>query len=556
VWRAGTLGAILVSLFALAGCDPPSRFGALAHQWDYQTGDTIAATPAIMYQTVFVGSWDGYEYALNQSNASLRWRRYLGQTHDNCPGDTTTGVTSKPAFVDGTAYLGGGDSNWYAVNSISGNVLWTVPTGDNGPNAGHYNWSSPAVLNGYAYVGISSLCDSPLVQGELLRVNLATHQVQNVWKVVPDGQVGGAIWTSPVVDAARNTVYVTTGNKAYDSTGNTQQYAESLVALDATTLAVKSHWRLPLNEPTPDSDWGTSPTFFRDSQGRDLVSAANKNGILYAFRRDDVGAGPVWFYPIADPAAGTDPGAGGAYSNGYFDGQRLYYAGARTKVGGNTVDGSVRALDPATGHVIWETPLPDRTFGALTAVNGMLVIPSIDGLRLLDATTGDVLYGNEMILYAGAATDSGIVYIGDFRGVMHALKFPSSTAQARASAASVAAFSCRTPRSAGSVLAGCRLSVARGCHSLEGLKTRWRGRVARRLVVRRVGAPQSPPARIRLYAGTSCSGRPLFRKTLRGRRFVLPVPEAYQLMPPGSVLSVATSRPVRLRISIEGASDG
>ena len=264
----------------------------------------------------------------------------------------------------------------------NGAVSWSVPTGST--SSGYYNWSSPAALNGFAYVGIASRCDMPLVQGKLLRVNLATHQIANVWKVVADGQLGGTIWTSPVVDAGRNAVFVTTGNRAYDSTGDSQRYAEALVSVDATTLAIKGSWSLPLSDPTPDADWGTSPTLFTDSQGSDLVSAANKNGILYAFRRDDVSAGPVWTRRLADAATGSDPAAGGVYSNGYFDGQRLYYAGGQTTIAGKTAAGAVRALDPRTGAVIWERAMPSRTYGALTGANGMLVVPSrtaLPGLR-------------------------------------------------------------------------------------------------------------------------------------------------------------------------------
>src|SRR5215211_6184724 len=248
----------------LAGCP---RYGALQQQWSYKTGDTIAATPAIEWSRVFIGSWDGYEYALDESTGALRWRKYLGRVAD--PGGCdTVGVTSSPLTIGGTLYLGGGDDYWYALNMYTGSTVWKVYTGSTA--SGMYNWSTPAELNRFAYVGVASLCDTPLVQGKLYRVDMTSHQIVNTWKVVPDGQVGGTIWTKPVVDAARNTVYVTTGNRAYDSTGSTQTHAEALVALDATTLAIKGYWSLPVADPTPDADWGTAPLLFRDSNGRDL----------------------------------------------------------------------------------------------------------------------------------------------------------------------------------------------------------------------------------------------------------------------------------------------
>ena len=511
--------AVLVAL-VLAGCEP--RYGALHEQWRFSTGDTVAATPAVGSGRVFVGSWDGYEYALDEVTGIQKWRTFLGRTPSPCD---ALGVTSSPLLLGGLAYLGGGDDNWYALDMASGSSLWSVPTGPT--STGHYNWSSPAALNGFAYIGIASRCDSPLVQGKLLRVNLATHQIVNTWKVVPDGQVGGTIWTIPVVDAARNTVFVTTGNRAYDSTGATQKHAEALVGVDAATLAIKSYWSLPVSDPTPDPDWGTSPTLFTDSLGRDLVSAANKNGILYAFPRDDLSAGPVWTRRLAAAATGSDPAAGGVYSNGYFDGQRLYYASGQTTVGGNAVAGAIRALDPRTGGVLWERALPARTFGALTVANGMLVVPSRTALRVLDPATGTFLYENPLSLYAAATVANGRLFIGDFAGVVHAYTYPSSPG-AGAEVEIALAAGCRdaTPRSLPAVPAGSRIQITR--------------------------RDNGDPATIRLYQGDDCSGQPLLRTTLDpSESQIVRIPESVRA---AATASLAVTTPVRLTLTREPGS--
>jgi outer membrane protein assembly factor BamB len=261
---AAALLAVSSAALLMTACDPPSRYGPLHVEWSVQTADTIAATPAFSDGKVYMGSWDGYEYALDQASGTQRWRTFLGRYTNPCD---TSGVTSSPAIQDGSAVLGGGDANWYSLNTTTGAKQWSLFVGD--PSSGYYNWATPVTFNGYAYVGVSSLCDSPLVQGKLLRVRLTTGAVANTWKVVPDGQVGGTIWTTPAVDKARNKVYVTTGNRAYDSSGNNQKLAESMVAVDAATLAVKDYWSLPVSDPTPDADWGTGPVFLTDGQGRD-----------------------------------------------------------------------------------------------------------------------------------------------------------------------------------------------------------------------------------------------------------------------------------------------
>ncbi len=345
---------------------------------------------------------------------------------------------------------------------------------------------------------------------------------------MPDGQLGGTIWTKPVVDAARNSVFVTTGNRAYDSTGDSQVHAESLVAVDATTLAIKGYWSLPVADPTPD-DWGTAPTLFTDAFGRALVSAANKNGVLYTFLRDNVSAGPVWFRRLAEPAVAFDAGAGAVYSNGYFDGQRLFYAGGKTTVDGQAVKGSIRALNPATGAVIWEQPLPIKTYGALTGANGMVVVPSERGLRVFNAITGELLYANDIGLYAAAAIANGRLFIGDTKGVIRAFTFPSSPGAAAASRAAAG------------------VALARGCQPAAGLSatlTHLNGPIR----VTRLARAGAAPVTVALHAGDDCSGRPLMRATLRGgTNLVLRIPRALRAR---ARVSLASSRAVRLKLAL------
>src|SRR6266705_6547583 len=175
--------------------------GQLSKLWTFKTGGTIAASAAVVGGTVYVGSWDGYEYALDQITGKLKWKTFLGITKPrpvcNPP---QAGVTSSAAIQDGVLYVGGGDAYWYALDTKTGAVLWKVFTGDNSPEGGHYNWSSPLLYNGYAYIGIASEGDCPLIPGQLLQVSLSTHQITNSFTMVPDGQLGGGVWTSPSVD--------------------------------------------------------------------------------------------------------------------------------------------------------------------------------------------------------------------------------------------------------------------------------------------------------------------------------------------------------------------
>lgn len=543
-----------------AGCDPSSPFGPLKAQWTAQ-GDAwpIAAKAAVGNSRVYVGSWHGYEYAYDESTGAINWKTNLGTTQADCYGtQTSQGVTSSPALDSGNAYLGGGDSNWYALNALTGATLWTVPTGDNSATGGHYNWSSPALYNGHAYVGIASFCDSPLVQGELLRVNLSTGQVDNVFKTVPDGQVGGSIWTNPVVDPARSEVFVTTGNRS----SSTQQYAEAMIGLDATTLAVLSYWTLPLSDPTPNADWGTSPVLFTDSSGKALVAAVNKNGILYAFGRDNLGSGPVWQTQIA--RGGPCPVCGdGSVSTGVFDGQNLYFAGGATTIGGTSYGGSVRAFNPTTGAVVWERGLGATVLGALAEANGMLVVPVSNGnLYVLNAANGAVLYANGLTgaqgadaIFAAPTIADGDLFIGTTDGVVHTFAFPSTIPQSSAArAASSRPRVARVGRSTCSLARAsveCQLALTARCEVLGTLPDAPGGVVVSNLAVRRIGRGRVMPVALRLFTNRTCAGPPALRLRLAGRGEQLHLGRGWKL-PPGSVISVAASREARIALRALG----
>src|SRR5438270_2288518 len=127
-----------------------SNAAQLAQLWSFMTGGVVAASPTVVSGTAYIGSWDGYEYALDAATGVLQWKTYLGVT--NAPGcaPPSAGITSTATVEGGIVYVGGGDSYWYALDATTGAVLWRIFTGDT--STGHYNWSSPLLYNGYAYI--------------------------------------------------------------------------------------------------------------------------------------------------------------------------------------------------------------------------------------------------------------------------------------------------------------------------------------------------------------------------------------------------------------------
>ena len=397
----------------------------LVQQWSHATGGVVAASPAIVNGVVYVGSWDGNEYALNGSTGAVIWQTALGTTTDPPCVPPHLGVTSSATVINGVVYVGGGDAYWYALDANTGAVLWRVYTGDNSQAGAHYNWSSPLIYGNSAYIGIASNCDAPLVQGELLRVDLTTHQVVATAKFVPDGQVGGGVWTSPTLDPATNTVFVSTGTLNLYS----QTLSQAVVSLDATTLNIKDHWQLPFEAAVSDSDWGTTPTLTVDSHGRQLVSLANKNGILYTLQRNNLAAGPVWQYQLA--FGGDCPYCGdGTISSGVFANGTLYYAaGSNLDSKGIGHAGSVSAFDPGTGQRLWYHATDQTEVGSIVGANGVIFVPDGNIVEALDAATGYAIWTYKIAggTYAAPAVSHGRVYVGSLDGSVHAFGLPPSS---------------------------------------------------------------------------------------------------------------------------------
>src|SRR5579871_5458763 len=397
----------------------------LTKRWTYKTGGAIEGAAAVVKGTAYIGSWDGYEYALDAKTGALKWKTFLGTIKaPNCV-PPALGISSGADVEGNVIYLGGGDNYWYALNATTGAVLWKVFTGDSSAAGGHYNWSSPLIYNGYAYIGVASLGDCPLVQGQLLQVSLKTHQIVKTLNLVPDGQVGGGVWTTPSLDPATNTIYLST------ATANliTQVLAQAIVAVDASTLSVKSYWTLPNASAVVDSDFSTTPTLFTDAAGDPLLVAVNKNGYAYAFdRRKSLAAGPIWQQEIA--IGGENPVQGGSsVSSAAVGAGRLYMAGGNSSINGVGYPSTIRALDPATGKILWEDGEAGIVIGALVYDNGLVIADAGDMLVILNAATGKRLYTYKLDddIYVSPTVAQGQILTGSFSGTIYAFGLSGKT---------------------------------------------------------------------------------------------------------------------------------
>src|SRR5262249_7105277 len=136
----------------------------------------------------------------------------------------------------------------------------------------------------------------PLVRGGVARINPGDPGHPLIQYLVPDGDLGAGVWSTPAIDQQNGLIYVTTGN------ADTQDAADgiwgsALLAMDATTLEVRAHFFLPLADFDPDPDWGSSPLLFQTADGSQYVAANGKNGVMYVLSRPDLKL--VWTYKLA-----------------------------------------------------------------------------------------------------------------------------------------------------------------------------------------------------------------------------------------------------------------
>jgi polyvinyl alcohol dehydrogenase (cytochrome) len=399
-------------------------------QWSTGSpGDIIFSQPIVTNGMVYWGSFDGYEHATTTSG-TLAWQQYLGQTpagHAWCQ-PPVAGVASTATVSDvpvGTStsvlYVGGGDAQMYALDAQTGAILWTTRLGASPAN---FLWGSPAVYDGSVYIGVASYGDCPLVQGQLVQLDAVTGAVQHVFKTVPDGCIGAGVWSSPTVDAVNGTVYFATGNSAPCSSPG--GLGESIIELNASDLSLVGSWTVPASLAPGDSDFGATATLFSytsSGQLHNLVGLANKNGIFYAFNRDALPAGPLWQHQVG--RGGPSPESGRSdISPSAWNGTLLYVAGESGKVNGVRCPGTITALRPSNGRMVWRDCLPDGpVLSAVTAIPGVVTVGEGSHIVLLSATTGSVLlsFPTTAPAWGAASISDGVLYQGDIGGTLYAL---------------------------------------------------------------------------------------------------------------------------------------
>ena len=415
----------------------PASAGSLVPAWSAPSqGNSLVSSQVVTSAGVaFWGDQEGYEHATNVATGAQLWLSpqlgvLLQSQVPTCPGYAPIGVNGAATIgqigARKVVYVADGLANEYALDASTGTIVWKTNLGA----VPQQIFGSNALYNSSVYVGVSSDGDCPsLTQGKLVKLDAATGAVQATFDVVPNGCIGGGIWSAPTIDAADNAVYVTSGNGSDTPCSAGEPYAQAVIKLRADTLAYVSSWQQP-DPPTTDHDFGTTPTLFQatiNGVNRLLVGAVNKNGVFYTLDRTNLAAGPVWTHQVSDPGSQPDLGQG-SIGPASYDGTNLYIGGGSLGSCGS----ELASLDPATGVPHWQDCLDGPIPGGVVTAPGLVVAGVGQYLEVFASATGSTLFhwsdGNSAFYEAAPTISNGWLLAAKYTsGVLHALAPPGIT---------------------------------------------------------------------------------------------------------------------------------
>jgi polyvinyl alcohol dehydrogenase (cytochrome) len=402
-------------------------------KWAYGfDGDIVAfAQPTVLDGHLFVGSASGLVQALNVESGCVQWVF-------QAMGPVRSALLAVP-LRDKHALLFGDTTGWfYSIEAETGRLLWKKRPE---PHEATRLTGAPLAYQGTVFVPVASWEEGRTTNPEYpcctFRGSVVALRIKDgsqVWKFYTIaekakqtgenqwGPSGAAVWSAPTLDTNRGVLYVTIGDN-YSAPATPM--SDSVLALDlATGHVVWSKQTTPgdiwntLCEtkgdcPGPDYDYGSSVILEKLDDGRAVLLAGQKSGMVYALDPDRQGA-ILWQARVGQ--GGT---VGGVEWGMASDGQLVYAATSdvvrnqspsadpldpRPQLADPKIGGGLTALRIATGERVWFAPPivcgPSAKPGcspaqsqAVTAIPGLVLSGSLDGhLRAYSAEEGKVLW--------------------------------------------------------------------------------------------------------------------------------------------------------------------
>lgn len=403
----------------------------LSLKWVFGFPNAVRARsqPTVTREAIFVGSQDGTVYALDTDTGCVWWTYYAEAEVRVAPSIQTdeTGRPQRLLFTDFNA-------NVYAIDAVTGSEVWKISVRDHPVTT---LTGSPTLHEDTLYVPLSSTevvsafnpdYECCTFRGGIVALNAETGERKWVFHTVDapqptrvneagtqmHGPSGAPVWSVPTVDEKRGLLYFGTGEN-YTAPAN--ELSDAIVALnleDGTLAWVNQTisgdtWNgacgsTQANCPEirgPDFDFGAPPILTTLPNGKDIILAGQKSGMVFGMDPDSDGA-TLW-----SARAGMGGYNGGIHWGMSSNGDVLFVGIADTPGHHMTVGPprhGVHAFDAATGTPIWSTIEEKlcegrdvRCFPAasspLTATEELIFAGSLDGtMRVYASETGDLLW--------------------------------------------------------------------------------------------------------------------------------------------------------------------
>ncbi|MBZ5579166.1 MAG: PQQ-binding-like beta-propeller repeat protein [Acidobacteriia bacterium] len=409
-------------------------------KWAFAFSDTstLRSQPAVYRGRIFAGGQDGSLYSLDAATGCVHWVTVVQS-------QVRSGITVGEAGGNPAVFFGDSAGYVYALDAANGKQLWKARLDEHPAST---VTATPVFHQGRLYVGAASREEALSVargyvcctfRGSESALDAATGKV--LWKrymiaevaksrpktqqgTAPLGPSGVGVWTAPVLDPDRDTMYVTTGDNYSDPP---TALSDALVALRMSSgdilwskqFTAKDAWnsscQLPgkVNCPDsngPDFDFASSAILVSLPSGKRALLLGQKSAVIYAADPDRRGQ-ILWQSRIGE--GGT---VGGIEWGSATDGRNVYVAlsdirfDVKLKPGSNdrgynldpTKGGGLFAFRIDNGERIWQTPPPgcgDRRpcspaqSAAVTAIPGVVWSGAEDGhLRGYSTSDGKILW--------------------------------------------------------------------------------------------------------------------------------------------------------------------
>jgi polyvinyl alcohol dehydrogenase (cytochrome) len=426
----------------------PGQVSRLTLKWAFGfPGATALYGQTVIDGRIYVTSNAGYVYSLDAETGCVHWSfRSQAVVRSGFSVGRSSRASERLAI-----YFGDIHGLTYALDASTGELIWKTQTDPHplaritGTPVFHEGrlYVPVASLEEPESGQADYACCT--FRGSLWALDASTGDP--IWKtyIIPDepkvigknsrgkdmlAPAGAGVWVTPILDSKRRALYFGTGN-AFSGTPRT---ANAIMAIHMDTGKVL--WTMqalpfdvwhngcpqtipgrasgpgrgggaggpgraggprgggipypPENCPNPtgpDWDFSASPSLATTTDGRDIIIAPQKQGLVWALN-PDTGA-VIWKQDVAREITG---GRGETLFGGAVDQQKAYFG---------LVSGSHLALDLKTGEELWYVPIvrpPGRenkrgVVGAVTLIPGVLLSGAGDGLvRAVSSKTGQLLW--------------------------------------------------------------------------------------------------------------------------------------------------------------------